>query len=196
MNKIIHHKAYSIIKTLMASITLHIFFCATSYALWEALRMASFSKGKTTERAFLTASVEFRPLGTKETITVSADIKEESLYPSSPNYARQNHSHQKNIATDSQDTKDSIMPNIIPHPDNKDPIYPEEARQDGLEATCIVKLLICPNGTIHSVKIMSTSQSCPACFGKAAQKTLSAWRFSPHKSAYTERIVPIEFKLN
>ncbi|MES2253008.1 MAG: energy transducer TonB [Pseudomonadota bacterium] len=158
--------------------------------------MISSSNRKTSESVFLTASVEFRSLGTKEIVTVNKHIKEESIYPSRSTTLKTNVENQKVIATDTQSNADLITLNIIPHPDNQHPIYPEEARQDGLEATCLLKILISPNGTVHAAEAINSSQRCPACFAKAAQKTLLTWRFTPQRSGYTERIVPIEFKLD
>ena len=75
-------------------------------------------------------------------------------------------------------------------------MYPEEARLIGKEAFCVMKISIAPNGQVQTVNLENDTKNCPAVFMREARKTISAWRFSPHRSGYIERLVPIKFKLD
>ncbi len=196
MNKKSLHTIRSFAKSLLLSLTLHLACGVTSYALWHAMKAASLSHNKLKKGEFLTASVEFitHPSTQSDPIQISTsktNIAQQKLHLIARQKARVH-----SIATPNQQQIGSSLSDIVPSPENKHPLYPEEARLIGKEALCIMKISIAPDGHIDTINLENGTKNCPAVFVREAKKTISAWRFSPHRAGYIEKIVPIKFKLD
>jgi TonB family protein len=77
----------------------------------------------------------------------------------------------------------------------KDPVYPVEARKQGIEGVVLLKALIAPDGRIKDVKVL---KSIPV-FDEYAVDAVKQWRFTGITShgnpVYVWMIIPIRFKL-
>lgn len=77
----------------------------------------------------------------------------------------------------------------------RNPVYPIEARKQGIEGVVVLKAFIEPNGKIKEVKIL---KSIPV-FDKSAVGAVEHWRFtaltSHGKPVYIWMIIPIRFQL-
>ncbi len=77
----------------------------------------------------------------------------------------------------------------------RNPVYPVEARKQGIEGVVLLKALIEPNGKIKEIKIL---KSIPI-FDKSALDAVEHWRFtsltSHGKPVYVWMIIPIRFQL-
>ncbi|MGC8579335.1 MAG: energy transducer TonB [bacterium] len=77
----------------------------------------------------------------------------------------------------------------------KNPVYPVEARKQGIEGVVVLKVLISPDGRIRDVKIL---KSIPI-FDESAVQAVKQWRFTPITShgnpVYVWMIIPIRFQL-
>jgi TonB family protein len=196
MNKKIIQTIRSLAKSLLLSLTLHLACGVTSYALWHAMKAIPLSSNKLKKGEFLTASVEFVALPSTHSDPISASASKITIAQQKSHLIGRQKTRTQNIAMHRHPHTGSTLPDIIPSPENKHPMYPEEARLTGKEALCIMKISVAPNGTIHQVVLENDSKSCPAVFMREAKKTISTWQFSPHRSGYIERTVPIKFKLD
>ncbi len=77
----------------------------------------------------------------------------------------------------------------------KNPVYPVEARKQGIEGVVLLKALIAPDGKIKEIKIL---KSVPM-FDKSAVDAVEHWRFTGITShgnpVYVWMIIPIRFQL-
>jgi protein TonB len=78
------------------------------------------------------------------------------------------------------------------------PVYPIEARRQGLEGKVLLRVTVAPDGRTTSVTVVESSGH--AVLDRAARDGVAKWRFAPARRA-TGTIasvidVPIEFKLN
>jgi len=77
----------------------------------------------------------------------------------------------------------------------ENPVYPLEARKEGIEGVVILKVLIAPNGTIKDIKVL---KSIPL-LNRAAIDAVAKWRFSSITAhgnpVYVWMIIPIRFQL-
>jgi protein TonB len=77
----------------------------------------------------------------------------------------------------------------------KNPVYPVEARKQGIEGVVLLKALIAPDGKIKEIKIL---KSIPI-FDKSAVDAVEHWRFTGITShgnpVYVWMIIPIRFQL-
>jgi protein TonB len=77
----------------------------------------------------------------------------------------------------------------------RNPVYPVEARKQGIEGVVLLKALIEPNGKIKEVKVL---KSIPI-FDKSAVDAVEHWRFTALTShgnpVYVWMIIPIRFQL-
>jgi TonB family protein len=185
---------YSLTRSFVVSITLHMTFGATSYALLHVITTSPHTRTKLPKGQFLTTSVEFECISTKQKTPVLTKINDSSAAHSA-SVINTKVSNQKPIQKNTQPGESSSLMDIIPHPDNRHPIYPEEARLEGHEANCLVKIKIRSNGVIHTSEIINDIKNCPAIFRREAKKTISMWRFSAHRAEYVEKLIPIKFKL-
>ena len=143
---------YSLTRSFIVSITLHMTFGATSYALWHVATTSRYTGTKLPKGQFLTTSVEFECISTKQKTAVLRKISDSSSAHSA-SAINTKVSNQKPIQKNAQPGEISSLMDITPHPDNRHPIYPEEARLDGHEANCLVKIKIRSNGMIHAAEI-------------------------------------------
>lgn len=195
MNKNIIQTVHSLGKTLLISFALHLVFVVTSYALWHSMKAASLSANKLQKGETLTATVEFVAFTPTQTDNVSTRINESAISIKKKHLAAPQEEKNQSISRQTRRHAGSTLSDIIPSPENKHPIYPEEARLIGKEALCIIKVIIAPNGHVRTVNLENDIKNCPAVFMREAKKAISGWRFSPHRSGYIERTVPIKFKL-
>ncbi|MBA4249757.1 MAG: hypothetical protein C0432_03190 [Candidatus Puniceispirillum sp.] len=79
---------------------------------------------------------------------------------------------------------------------NQQPPYPEEAEKNGIEAKCLVKILIDRNGHIQKIRPLSSSTECSPIFMQEIQNSLKHWKFNNPQSSNIETVVPIDFKLS
>ena len=196
MNKNIAQTIRSFAKSLLLSLILHLACGVTSYALWYALQATSLTYSKLKKGEFLTTSIEFVAFSPSQSDPISANTRESTIALQKARLSSLEKTKNKNIMTHSQQHVGSTLSDIIPNPENKHPTYPEEARLVGREALCIMKISIAPNGTIHKVDLENGTKDCPSMFMHEAKKAISTWRFSPHRSGYAERTIPIKFSLN
>lgn len=92
-----------------------------------------------------------------------------------------------------------VSSNLLDNPPSivkfKSPVYPLEARKEGIEGVVILKVLIAPNGTIKDIKVL---KSIPL-LNKAAVDAVEQWRFTALTShgnpVYVWMIIPIRFQL-
>jgi len=81
-----------------------------------------------------------------------------------------------------------------------DPVWPEEARESGLEGSVILQALILPDGTVDDVKVLKADPDNRPWFIDSAREALRQWRYEPATKdgepvpAYFT--VFMEFKLN
>ncbi|MPL58721.1 hypothetical protein SDC9_04263 [bioreactor metagenome] len=102
------------------------------------------------------------------------------------------------IQTSGSTERSTIQPPHIIQ--KKEPVYPDEARRQGLEGKVMIKLEVLPNGRIGSVSIERSSgyESLDA----AAVEAVRHWRFNPAKetisgsSVRCTTTVPIIFRFN
>lgn len=77
----------------------------------------------------------------------------------------------------------------------KAPVYPVEARKQGIEGVVVLKVLIAPDGKIKDIKILKSIQ----IFDESAIQAVNKWRFTPITShgnpVYVWMIIPIRFQL-
>lgn len=196
MNQNIAKTIHSITKSLLLSIALHLAFCATSYALWHAIKTISLSSNKLQKGEFLTASVTFIPSHATKDHQAPKTLKEKALPPQNKQVIYQKNTSGKASAASSYNQTASTLSDIIADPKNKSPMYPEEARLIGKEALCILKITIAPNGSVQKIVLENDQKSCPGVFMREARKAVILWQFSPHRSEPIERTVPINFKLD
>lgn len=79
---------------------------------------------------------------------------------------------------------------------NQQPQYPEEAENQGIEAKCLVKIIIDPSGSIAHIQSLASPNECPSPFVRELHHTLKHWKFHNPQSNNVETIVPIDFKLS
>ncbi len=196
MNQNIIQTIRSLAKSLLLSCALHLACGVTSYALWHAMKAIPLSANKLQKGEFLTASVEFVASVAPQIGAISAS-KNKTTTPHRQKYvASQQKEKRDDVSTLNNYQPGSTLSDISPSPDNKHPMYPEEARLIGKEALCIMKITVAPNGSIHTINLENDAMNCPAVFMREAKKAVSTWQFSPHRSGYVERTVPIKFKLD
>ncbi|MDP3371825.1 MAG: energy transducer TonB [Candidatus Paracaedibacteraceae bacterium] len=185
----------SLMRSLIISSILHIGFGASSFAIWHALQQNSYSRHTLPQKNILTTSVEFIPIKTIEPKIQSSINQETSVKKAKSPQKKLIHAQIKPSILSTDSNHGSSLPDILPHPENRHPDYPEEARNEGVEAICVMKIRIMKNGTVQSVESIN-KEGCPPLFVKAAQKALFSWKFSTHQSAFIDKTVPITFKLN
>ena len=186
----------SISRSLIISITLHMVLGATSYALWQAIKTSSLSHKKLPRGKLLTAAIEFEPVTAYQTPPLLSKSKEtKNIYPVQAHSSYKKIMYQNEIAHGPQQNEGSALSEIIPHQNNKRPCYPEEARLEGREAICIMRISIAPNGNVHKMEAKSDKENCPEVFIREAKEAIATWKFSTHLTGYVERTVPIEFKM-
>lgn len=88
------------------------------------------------------------------------------------------------------------LSNLNASSSNQQPQYPEEAENQGIEAKCLVKIIIDPSGSIVKIQSLASSKECPNPFMQEVQHTLKQWKFDNPQSRNVETIVPIDFKLS
>lgn len=190
-------KLRSLSYSLFFSFLIHMIFGISSFAIWHALKNSALSTHALPQENLLTASVEFIPIQSMQAATLNSSNSEEATVKKTT--AQKNNegklSVQKASTISRTNSQGSSLPDIVANPGNKQPIYPESARADGIEATCFMKLRILKNGTVDAVAL-DNLKSCPAIFVKSAQKALLSWTFSKHQSEYIEKVVPVIFKLS
>lgn len=86
--------------------------------------------------------------------------------------------------------------NVIPHPENQSPTYPEEARQKGLAGNLVVELTVNSKGYVDNVEIVSGNETAEI-LQEVALETTRKWRFL-YKAPTNQTVkirVPIVFDL-
>jgi protein TonB len=58
------------------------------------------------------------------------------------------------------------------------PAYPESARQRGLQATVVLKVLVTETGLVSDVRVLRSAKVDPA-FDEAAMQAVRRWTFTP-----------------
>ena len=86
--------------------------------------------------------------------------------------------------------------NLIPHPSNEPPVYPERARAEGLTGKMMIQLTVDQTGRVTHVKIIE-GQDTPQILQDAAISAVKEWRFM-YKTTPREKAtlsLPIVFNL-
>lgn len=80
------------------------------------------------------------------------------------------------------------------------PIYPEQARLDGIEGTVVLDVEILANGSIREIRVLRSVQPGPGGIDEAAIKAVRRVRFQPgiayDRTCNTTLIVPVKFRLD
>jgi hypothetical protein len=209
-----HLKAVQIstlLRAFVLSLILHIAFGATSYALlyladhyasnqklptghllttdvtFEKLNQTEYAPSKVEQKGLL-ATASTAPLKTSVASTTQHAKSGKNKQKQSVNNADQTSSHEGSaIPKQTQ--------NLIPDINNVYPEYPEEERQNGREATCIVKMTLV-NGAVETMLFQDASINCSKAFQDAARTALSSWHFSGVKKHPIDHVVPIIFRLH
>lgn len=84
---------------------------------------------------------------------------------------------------------------IIPHPENSQPPYPEPAREQAIEGEVVLVVGINKEGVVESV--IPSEPRCYVLLEKAAIDTVKQWRFTVMnpRSSLLRREVSIKFRL-
>ena len=128
MNKKIIQTIRSFAKSLLLSLTLHLACGVTSYALWHAMKTTPLSLNKLHKGEFLTASVEFVALPSTQSDPILANAHKTTNAQQKSHRITPQTTRIHAIASPNQDHAGSSLSDIIPNPENKHPMYPEEAR--------------------------------------------------------------------
>ena len=77
-----------------------------------------------------------------------------------------------------------------------DPVYPEEARQKGMQGLAVLDAVIAADGTVAKLRpIMGDDQ-----LVKSAVEAVRTWKFEPYQSSgravAVETTIAVEFRLN
>ncbi|MBY0280866.1 MAG: energy transducer TonB [Alphaproteobacteria bacterium] len=86
--------------------------------------------------------------------------------------------------------------NLIPHPSNQPPAYPERARADGLTGKMMIQLTVDQTGRVVHAKVIE-GQNVSSILQEAAISAVKEWRFK-YKTTPREQVrlsLPIVFNL-
>jgi outer membrane biosynthesis protein TonB len=100
----------------------------------------------------------------------------------------------KNATSSSKSKSNICVQDCKPFIENEYPLYPEEAKQQGLEAKFLAYLKVNTKGFVEEINFYD--QSIPLPLKKATQRALKSWKFYRTKNTNAYISVPIEFVLS
>ncbi len=75
-----------------------------------------------------------------------------------------------------------------------EPLYPNEAAQQGISGSVVLKYDIDARGNTSNISVMSSTPD--NMFNKSAQNALAQWQYEPSKNGFKDILVQLDFKID